>query len=243
MRYQARSGNAVGRGPRPRRLTTGAVVPVLLAVLAGGFGYEALQDRSAMTSIVVARWAVPAGSPIDAADTRSVSVHATDTALTQGVLRPEGLGRGWVAAVPVRSGEPVTLSELRQQAAGAPLGEMSIAVPVAQAAGGRLGPGDLVDVIASDGSGGARYVAQGLRVVSVAPSSVATGVLGGGTAGYFIVVAVDKLAALELAAALGAAGSGGGEGQLQVVRSTGEPLTRLATYGAPRVLPGPAKGR
>ena len=48
---------------RLRRLTTGSVVPVVLAVLAGGFAFEALQDRSAMTNVVVASALVPAGGP------------------------------------------------------------------------------------------------------------------------------------------------------------------------------------
>ena len=47
---------------RPRRWTTGSVVPVVLAVLAGGFAYAALQDRSALTTVVVASEPVPAGS-------------------------------------------------------------------------------------------------------------------------------------------------------------------------------------
>ena len=197
-------------------------MPLVLAVLAGGFGYEALQDRSAMTSIVVTASAVPAGSPIDAADTRVVSVHATDTALVQGLLRPSDVGDGWVATVPVQRGEPVTLSEVRTPSTGPVLGEMSIAIPLQQAAGGRVSAGDLVDVIASNGAGGARYVAQDLRVVSVAPSSGETGVLGGGASGYFIVVAVDRKGALQVAAALGSTGAGGSSGELEIVRSTGE---------------------
>ncbi len=68
-------------GPFPRsRLTAGSVVPVLLAVLAAAFTYEALQDRSSMTSIVVAKSLVPAGAPVNGNDTRAVRVHSSDTA-------------------------------------------------------------------------------------------------------------------------------------------------------------------
>jgi Flp pilus assembly protein CpaB len=186
---------------RPMRLTARAVVPVLLAVIAGGFAYEALQDRAAMTSIVVAAALVPAGSPVNGNDTRLVKVHATDVALTKGLVPPSELAEGWVAAVAVRAGQPITLSELEPPPSGPALGEMSIAVPVQQAAGGRISPGDLVDVIAAQGPKGAYYVAQSLRVLAVAPMSASSGVLSGGSTDYFVVVAVGKQTALRIAAA------------------------------------------
>ncbi len=139
---------------RPRRLTARAVVPVLLAVIAGGFTFEALQDRAAMTSIVVAASLVPAGSPVNGNDTRLVKVHATDLALTKGLVPPSELAEGWVAAVAVQAGQPITLSELERPPSGPALGEMSVAVPMQQAAGGRISPGDLVDVIAAQGQRG-----------------------------------------------------------------------------------------
>lgn len=183
-----------------------------------------------MTSIVVADGPVPAGSPIDRADTRLVSIHDSDEAMTSGLLSPAQVARGWVAAVPVRAGEPITASEVRKASAGPLLGQMSIAVPVQQAAGGSIGPGDLVDVIAANGQGGASYVAQGLRVLSVAPLSSASGVLGGGTVNYFVVVAVDKQVALRIAAALGGQGAEGTENQIEIVRSTGEAPTLQVNY-------------
>jgi hypothetical protein len=221
------------RGTRlrpPGRLTAGSVVPVLLAVLAAGFAYEALQDRSSMTSIIVASSTVPVGAPVDSQDTRAVRVHSSDTALAQGLLTPSQLDGGWVAAVAVRAGEPVTLSELEKKSAVPTLGEMSIAVPLQQAAGGRISAGDLVDIIASNGSGGAYYVAQSLRVLGVAPTSANTGVLAGGTGSYFIVVAVDKLTALRIAAALGAQGGGGAGNDLEIIRSSGEAPTTQVRY-------------
>jgi Flp pilus assembly protein CpaB len=207
----------------------------VLAVLAAGFGYAALQDRSAVTSIVVASSVVPAGAPVDAGNTRLVKVHASDTALVQGVLSPSSLADGWTAAVAVGRGQPITVSEVVKPSSAPVLGEMSIAVPVQQAAGGRLAPGDLVDVIASrageGGGGGADYVAQGLRVVAVAPTSTASGVLGGGSTGYYVIVAVDKQTALHLAAALGLEGEGAPGGQMELVRSTGERKTAQLGYG------------
>jgi hypothetical protein len=158
-------------------------------------------------------------------------VHSSDTSVAQGLLTPSQLDSGWVAAVEVRAGEPVTLSEVKKSSAVPALGEMSIAVPLQQAAGGRISAGDLVDVIASNGSGGAYYVAQSLRVLGVAPISAGTGVLAGGTGSYFVVVAVDKLTALRIAAALGAQEGGPASNDLEIVRSSGEAPTSQVFYG------------
>jgi pilus assembly protein CpaB len=220
---------------RPRRLSTGSIVPIALAVLAAGFGYEALQDRSAMTDIVVASAMVPAGAPVDGSDTRLVSVHAADAGLTRGLLSPTQVAQGWVAAVPVPAGEPITASEVTKPAAGPLAGSMSIAVPVQQAVGGTIAPGDRVDVIAATGQGGSYYVAQDLRVIEVAPTSPASGVLGGGPSSYFIVVSVGKEAALRVAAALGSQGGVGSNSQIEIVRSTGEPPSADVSYSGPNL--------
>jgi Flp pilus assembly protein CpaB len=204
----------------------------LLAVLAAGFAYEALQERSSMTSIVVTSSVVPAGAALNGHDTRTVRIHASDTALAQGLLTPSQLGDGLVATVAVQPGEPVTLSEVEKPSVVPALGEMSIAVPIQQAAGGRISAGDLVDVIAPNGTGGSYYVAQGLRVLGVAPASSSSGVLGGGAGNYFVVVAVNKEAALRVAAALGSDG-GGTSNDIEIVRSTGEAPTANARYEMP----------
>jgi SAF domain len=215
---------------RVRRLTTGSVVPMVLAVLAGGFAYESLLDRSATTGIVVAKSFVPAGMLVDNADTRVVRVPTSDVALAHGLLNPSELEGRWVAAVPVQAGEPITSSEISRPAAGPPLGEMSISVPMQQAAGGTISVGDLVDVIASSAPDGAYYVAQGLRVLGVAPTTSASGVLDGGAGSYFIVVAVGKQTALRIATALGAQGSVGAA-DIEVVRSTGEAQSSVVPHG------------
>lgn len=216
---------------RPRRFSAGSVVPVLLAVLAATFGYEALQDRSAMVEVPVASVPIPAGAPVDAADTRLVRAHASDQDLTAGLLAAIQVGRGWTAAVRVGAGQALTLSEVTKTTVSK-LGVMSIEVPVEHAAGGTISAGDLVDVIAANGSGGAYYVAQGLRVLSVAPSSSGTGVLGGGQPNYFIVVSVGKQTALQLTAVLGESSLGGGTSSIEVVRSTGEEPAKVAGYRA-----------
>lgn len=171
-----------------------------------------------------------AGAPLDASDTSVVRVPSSDRSVLSGLLSPSGLSVGWVAAVAINAGEPVTLSELARPARGPSLGEMSIAVPIDEADGGRLVPGDHVDVIASNSTGSAHYVAQGLRVVAVAPSS-ATGALLSSSTGYYVVVAVGKQAALHIAAALGSQGPGGtGVGAVELVRSSGYQAASQVSY-------------
>lgn len=183
-----------------------------------------------MTEIVVARRVLAPGEPLDASDTRLVAVHAGDRALLHDLASPAQVGRGWVTSVPVAAGEPLTQSELERPLQNPPLGEMSIAVPVQDAVGGRLQPGDLVDVIATNAQGSAYYVAQALRVVAVAPASP-SGALLGASGSYYVVVAVGKKAALAVAAALGAAGSAGGG--VDLVRSSGERSTSYTSYETP----------
>ena len=219
------------RKRRPRRLTAGVVVPAALGVLAAGFVYEALVTKSAMTEVVVAQGPLARGAPVDRSDTRLVKVHSSDRSLLHDLVSAPQLHQGWVASVPVAAGEPLTLSELAKPSTGPVLGEMSIAIAADQAVGGRLAPGDLVDVIASNGQGGAYYVAQGLHVVAVAPASPSSGALLGTSTSYYVVVAIGKEAALRVAAALGDQSSGGNG--LEVVRSTGEPSTAATSYQGP----------
>jgi hypothetical protein len=119
---------------------------------------------------------------------------------------------------------------------------MSIPVPIEQAAGGRINVGDSVDVIASSPDGAARYVAQALHVLAVAPGEATGSVLGGGTGSYYIVVGVSKTSALQVASALAGA-TNGTAGQIDVVRSTGEAPTAVVAYRptAATVASGPAE--
>lgn len=168
------------------------------------------------------------GFPVDVADSRVVTVSASDVELMSGVLAPRYLAAPLVARVGLLAGEPITASEVEPVSRVRVLGEMSIAVPAQQAVGGTISPGALVDVISANGSGGASYVAQALRVVSVDTASQSTP-LGGSGGGYFVVVAVSKAQALRISAALGG-GSLGGSGQVEVVLSTGEAPTGDLTY-------------
>ena len=98
---------------------------------------------------------------------------------------------GLVATTAINAGQPIVGSETATgPAAGTGLGEISIPVPMAQAAGGALAVGDKVDVISASASG-ATYVAEGLSVVATAPSS-AGGVLSTSTGGSWVAVAASR---------------------------------------------------
>lgn len=210
-----------GRGRLGSRWTVGHVAPVVLAVLAALFVLAALRDRGAMVLVPVASAPIPAGAAVNGSDTRLVRVHRSDAAVVSGLLPGGDLGAGWVAESRIDAGEPIARGAVTHGAAGtAGLGSMSIPVPIDRADGGAIVAGDRVDVIVASGSG-ASYVAEGLTVIGVSPTTT-SGVLAGTTGDFYITVAVDRPTALRLAAALGTSGSTGATGGLDVVRSTGE---------------------
>jgi hypothetical protein len=204
------------------RFTWGHVLPVVLAVLAAVFAAVALGDRSSTTRVPVANGPIAAGAPVDGGDTHLVTVHAGDTSLRAGLLPAASLGEGWVAAVAINAGDPITRSEVAHAAAGGGgLGAMSIPVPVSHADGGAIVAGDQVDVIGGSAAAGPEYIAKGLKVLGVANTRVG-GVLAGTTGDYYVVVAVDRATALRLSAALAASGGSSATAGIQVIRTTGE---------------------
>ena len=230
------------RPRRPRRVSGGALIPAILAILAAVFAYQALQDRTALTSIVIARTSIVVGAPVSWSDVRLVQVHRADAAKTRGLLPPSALGSPWVAAVSLQAGEPVTVSELSSPTARLPLGQMSIAVPQDQAVGGELSAGDFVDVIQGAADEKARYIAQDLRVVSVPTGTSSGGVLSGGSTDYFVVVAVNRSTALRVASALSES-VGAGSAPIELVRSNGETATSVLSLRAKAPREGPTTSR
>lgn len=206
------------------RVTLNHVVPVLLGIIAAVLVAVALNDRAATSQIAVATRSIAAGSPVDASDTRFIAVHSDDVALLQGVMPAAAMGHGWVATIPIANGNPITQSEVTHPAADGGLGSMSLPVPIANADGGQISAGDTVDVIANGGTGGAQYVAQNLRVLSVPAATSTSGVLSQtSTSDYYIVVAVDPDTALRLSNSLSmSSNSQNGASNISVVRTTGE---------------------
>jgi len=225
---RSQNDDAATRGPRRRRnlgdrLTIGHAAPVVLAVVAGALVAAALSQTGSTTEVPVASGAIAAGAPVNASDTRLVAVHSGDTAVRAGLLPAGNLSGGWVATVSINSGDPITRSEVSHAASGTGgLGAMSLPVPIANADGGAIVAGDLVDVIATSGPNGAQYIAQGLRVISVPSASSGAGVLATASDDYYVVVAVDRATALRLATALATSNGQGSSAGIEVVRTTGE---------------------
>lgn len=184
-----------------------AVVVILAFVL----NLLVLQDRSSTALVAVADQPIAGGTVLDLDTIRLVPVDA-DFAGLDALVGENSLAslEGWVLGGPIAEGTPLRKVDLVEPGPSSGLRSMSLPVPVEHAAGGSIGPGDIVDVIAvADGS--ASFVATGLEVISVADRS--TGSIGA-TGSYHIVVAVEAEQALRLAAALES-------GSIELLRSTG----------------------
>jgi Flp pilus assembly protein CpaB len=203
------------------RLTPSHLVPLLLAVISAVLVLVALRDRGAVDYVAVSSNDVPASSALTVADIRWVPVHASDGAATGGLLDKQDLSRAWTTKVEIPSGAPIALDELvpaGPQPSGT--GSMSISVPLADADGGQLEPGDRVDIISMT-SGTASYIATGLVVLSVADPSRQGALTADGVGGYYLTLAVDRSTALKVAAATASQGTSGMPA-IEVVRTTGE---------------------
>lgn len=203
---------------RVRAVSAGHVLPVVFALLAFVAVLALLRDRRAQTPVLVAARTIPAGTVVDAGDTRVEMIASSDAARLGGLLRSPPVGA--VASESVAAGEPIVAGEIADGTLGGSLGEMSIPVPVDLAAGGALAAGDKVDVIDMSPSGAA-YVAQGLTVLATASSSGGGLLSSSSTGGYWVTVAVGRTAELAISAALGTSSAAGRS--VEVVRSPLDP--------------------
>ena len=128
-------------------------------------------------------------------------------------------GPGRVATRAVTAGAPLAPADLAARAAPDGLRAMAVPVATAHAVGGRLGPGDRVDVVDTT----ATFVARGAEVLAVGPGS--GGGFGDAGGERFVTVAVDAETALRLAHAAA-------DGKVDVVRSTGAPPPGRDRYDA-----------
>jgi Flp pilus assembly protein CpaB len=206
-----------GRRRRRRvgsRLTLAHVAPVALGIVAVLLVLAGLKDRTATETVAVAGQPIAAGQSVTMSDVRWVSVHRADGLVSAGLVGRSGLRGGWVAAVAIPVGAPITANELSRPAASG-LNSMSIQLPPSRADGGALSAGDHVDVI-SVASGKALYIATGLLVLAVDAGT--GGVLGGiQDTNYYVTVAVDPATALRIAAAQGVSATGTGA-QVELVK-------------------------
>lgn len=193
-----------------RRLSAGHLLMGLAGALALLANLAVLRSLDQGMPVVVAARQLPAGHVLTAGDLTTRSVDG-DSELLAALVPGDRLEElvGQVLTHQVAAGDPLRGSDVLPAAASG-LRAMSIPVEPAHAAGGALSVGDRVDVIAV-ADGVARYVLDHAEVLQVAPTQSA-GL--GGSAGFYVVVAVDGDEALQLAVAIR-------EQALEVVKSTG----------------------
>ena len=161
--------------------------------------------------VVVAAHDLAAGAAVTAADLRLRSWP--DELRPAGVLTRPGDAIGHRVAGPVRAGEALTASRLTGVGLTAGLPPALRAVPVQVSGGNLVHAGDSIDLLVSDppdpaaigppgatGPPTAHVLAEGARVLAVAPAASMPGVDG---ADIDIVVAVDRATSLRIAAVSG----------------------------------------
>lgn len=193
------------------RLRTRRAAPLLLAIAAAAIFLVATADRSRSVRVVVAAHDLAPGQELARDDVRVVEMRAS-TPFADQMLRADDVDRGGVVlAQPVPEGDPLRRSDLAGGDMASPRA-MSIPVARSNAVGGEIEVGDRVDVVAVDDKG-ARYVLTGASVLAVASGPSQGGLIGDGSTGFYVTVAVpDEQSGLELAAAIDA-------GKVQIVRA------------------------
>lgn len=192
-----------------RRPTASHFLIALAVLLAFTLNLLALQSRGDTVLVAVAGDAIPAGSRLTPEMVRMVPVASGFVGLQSLLGEPDVAAlTGWVVQREIAAGGVVDRSNLAMPAGPEGLRAMSVPVPVARAAGGRILVGDRVDVVAVQ-EGEARYVIMGSEVLAVA--QVGTGFA---SVDFHLVLAVDADQALLLAEAMAS-------GPVDIVRSTG----------------------
>lgn len=194
-----------------RRLSGTHVVIAIVVILAFVLNLLVLQDRSSTTLVAVADRALATGAMIDSSSVRLVPVDSDFEGIDSLVTEDDLAGLdGYVLARPIPEGGLLDGPALVRPGSASGLRSMSLPVPVEHAAGGSVGVGDRVDVVAVvDGT--ARFVAVDLEVTAVSGSNA--GAIGS-VSSHHVVVNVEAADALALAEAIAA-------GPVEIIRATG----------------------
>jgi Flp pilus assembly protein CpaB len=231
-------GHAARRAPtngsRPlaasRRMPNGrAAVGALLVTLAALLLFTtARRNGSSVERYVVASRPLAIGSTVAAGDLTTAAIHLpAGASRAHAFTRPAALV-GAVVVAPVAAGELVQASAVVAASSTPGARQMSVPVDAARAVGGRLNPGEFVDVLATFGTGADAFtvpVVSGARVVS--RSATGTG-LGDSKNEVIVIEVRDAGDAIAVAHAIAA-------GQLSFVRVSGvAPGAPAPPYRAPR---------
>jgi Flp pilus assembly protein CpaB len=162
---------AVGRTARAvrARVSNGHVVMVLAGALGVLLTLGILRGADQRTDVLVAARDLAPGTVLDDTSVRIARVRADGAVLA--TLFPADTAadaQGRVVTGMVRAGELLARSSVRAPEEHAATRVMSVAIPRPRAVAGRLGPGDVVDVVAVERDADrADYVATGVEVVGV----------------------------------------------------------------------------
>ena len=177
-----------GRGLRSR-LSAGHLVMVVAGLVGVVLSVAVLRDRPSGVRVVVADGEISAGDVIDGDDVRSERVQASGALLGTLVRASDRHDlRGRIAVTRIGDGEPVIRSQLRRRAANAGLRAMSIPIEASRAAGGRIEPGDRVDVVFA-GAHEASIIVADARVLAV--DEPGRGGIGEVSQPFTVTIAVD----------------------------------------------------
>ena len=202
------------------RVSSGHIVMVVAALLAGLLNYGLIRSGDHTVPVSTAATDLPAGHRLTAADLTSVRI-AADEAVLATLLRPDDADalEGVVTTGPLHAGDLIRSGDL-VEARKDGLRAMSLPIDPAHAAGGSLQAGDLVDVITHSG-GRAHFALTATEVLTVNRAGGAALAAGGQMT---LTLAVDDRGALRLAAAMAAE-------ELHVVRATGAPPATESASG------------
>jgi Flp pilus assembly protein CpaB len=175
----------------------------------------AQRDSGAATErYVVARRSLAIGTRLTASDLTAASLHFPAGPLRGRVFtRPAPLV-GAVVIAPVAAGELVQASAVLAATAAGDQRQISVPIDAARALGDRLQPGELVDVIATFGSGADAFTVAVVHRARIVARDGATGTLGD-RKGEVIVLSIGSAEdAVAIAHAVAA-------GQISLVRVSG----------------------
>jgi Flp pilus assembly protein CpaB len=199
-------------------LSSGHIVMIVAGALGVLLTLGLLRAADRTVPVVVAVRELRAGAVVGTGDLGTARVRAGSATMATlfGASDLRSL-RGRVIVGPVADGAPLLRSSLRPPGRPDARRTMSFPLPRSRALGGRLVPGDRVDVVAVDREARrAAYAVTGAEVVAMDGGDAGT--LGGGSDEITVTLTVTPPVATRIAAALDA-------GSVTLVRATGAEAT------------------
>jgi Flp pilus assembly protein CpaB len=203
--------------PLRARFSAGHLLMVVAGLVGVVLSLAVLRDRPTGVRVAVADGEIRAGDVVDVDDFRAERLQASDALLDTLVAASDVRSlRGRIAVSPIADGELVARSQLHRRAAPGGLRAMSIPIDASRAAGGRIEPGDRIDVVFA-GEREASIIVPDAKVIAVDESG--RGGIGEVSRPFTVTVAVNARQSQLLAAAIA-------DGDLSITRTTGASSAR-----------------